>query len=31
LIAILVFGVVPNLMFSIFDPAVQGVLSAFGG
>jgi NADH-quinone oxidoreductase subunit M len=31
LIAILVFGIVPNLMFSIFDPAVQGVLSAFGG
>jgi NADH-quinone oxidoreductase subunit M len=31
LIAILVFGVVPNLMFSVFDPAVQGVLSAFGG
>ena len=31
LIAILLFGVVPNLMFSIFDPAVQGVLSAFGG
>ena len=31
LIAIVVFGVVPNLMFSVFDPAVQGVLSAFGG
>ena len=31
LIAIVGFGIVPNLMFSVFDPAVQGVLSAFGG
>ena len=31
LVAILLFGVVPNLLFSVFDPAVQGVLKAFGG
>jgi NADH-quinone oxidoreductase subunit M len=31
LVAILVFGVVPNLLFKVFDPAVQGVLKAFGG
>jgi NADH-quinone oxidoreductase subunit M len=31
LVAILVFGLVPNLLFSIIDPAVQGALSAFGG
>jgi NADH-quinone oxidoreductase subunit M len=29
LIAIVVFGVVPNLMFKVFDPAVQVTLSAF--
>ena len=31
LIAILVFGLVPNLLFKVVDPAVQGALSAFGG
>jgi len=31
LIAILVFGVVPNLMFKVFDPAVQVVLTGFKG
>ena len=31
LAAILVLGVYPNLLFKIIDPAVQGVLSAFGG
>jgi NADH-quinone oxidoreductase subunit M len=29
LIAIVVFGVVPNLMFKVFDPAVKVALSAF--
>jgi NADH-quinone oxidoreductase subunit M len=29
LVAIVVFGVVPNLMFKVFDPAVQVTLSAF--
>jgi NADH-quinone oxidoreductase subunit M len=31
LVAILVFGVYPQLMFKIIDPAVQVALSAFGG
>ena len=31
LIAIVAFGVAPNLLFSIIDPAVQGTLRAFGG
>jgi NADH-quinone oxidoreductase subunit M len=31
LVAILVFGLVPNLLFKVIDPAVQGALSAFGG
>jgi NADH-quinone oxidoreductase subunit M len=31
LIAILVFGVVPNLMFKVLDPAVQAVLTGFKG
>ena len=31
LIAILVFGVVPNLMFKVLDPAVQTVLTGFKG
>jgi len=31
LVAIVVFGVVPNLLFSIIDPAVQETLRAFGG
>jgi NADH-quinone oxidoreductase subunit M len=31
LIAIVVFGVYPQLMFEIFDPAVEVALSAFGG
>lgn len=31
LIAILVFGVVPNLLFKVLDPAVQVVLSGFKG
>ena len=29
LVAIVVFGVAPNLMFKVFDPAVQVTLSAF--
>jgi NADH-quinone oxidoreductase subunit M len=31
LIAILMFGVVPNLMFKVLDPAVQVVLTGFKG
>ncbi len=31
LIAIVVFGVAPNLMFKIIDPAVAGLVSGFGG
>jgi len=31
LVAIVVFGLLPNLMFSVFDPAVQGILAPFGG
>jgi len=31
LIAILVFGVVPNLMFKVLDPAVQVVLTGYKG
>ena len=31
LIAILVFGVLPNLMFKVLDPAVQVVLTGFKG
>ena len=31
LIAILVFGVMPNLMFKVLDPAVQVVLTGFKG
>jgi NADH-quinone oxidoreductase subunit M len=31
LVAILVFGVMPNLLFKVIDPAVQSVLHAFGG
>ena len=31
LVGILVLGIVPNLLFSVFDPAVQVTLSAFGG
>jgi NADH-quinone oxidoreductase subunit M len=31
LIAIVVFGVVPSLMFKIMDPAVQQLTSVFGG
>ncbi|MFZ1488445.1 MAG: NADH-quinone oxidoreductase subunit M [Ilumatobacteraceae bacterium] len=31
LVAILVFGVYPQLMFKIIDPAVQVALAAFGG
>ncbi len=31
LIAIVVFGVVPNLMFKVLDPAVAVTLKAFGG
>jgi len=31
LVAILVFGVAPNLLFSVVDPAVTAVLGAFGG
>ena len=30
LIAIVVFGVVPALMFDVMDPAVQALTSAFG-
>jgi len=31
LIAIIVFGLMPNLLFKIIDPAVQGVLTGFQG
>jgi NADH-quinone oxidoreductase subunit M len=31
LIAIVVFGVVPNLLFSMIDPAVSGILAGFKG
>jgi len=31
LIAIIVFGLMPNLLFKIIDPAVQGVLTGFKG
>jgi NADH:ubiquinone oxidoreductase subunit 4 (subunit M) len=31
LLAIVVFGVYPQLMFKIIDPAVQVALKAFGG
>jgi NADH-quinone oxidoreductase subunit M len=31
LVAILVLGIVPNLLFKVLDPAVQVTLSAFGG
>jgi NADH-quinone oxidoreductase subunit M len=31
LLGILVLGILPNLLFSVFDPAVQITLSAFGG
>jgi len=31
LIAIVVFGVVPSLMFKVMDPAVQQLASVFGG
>lgn len=31
LVAILVLGVMPNLLFKVIDPAVDGVLRAFGG
>lgn len=31
LLGILVLGILPNLLFSVFDPAVQATLSAFGG
>jgi NADH-quinone oxidoreductase subunit M len=31
LVAIVVFGVVPNLLFSMIDPAVQGILAGFKG
>jgi NADH-quinone oxidoreductase subunit M len=31
LVAIIAFGVAPNLLFSVIDPAVQGALRAFGG
>jgi NADH-quinone oxidoreductase subunit M len=31
LIAIVVFGIFPNLLFKIMDPAVNAALSAFGG
>jgi NADH-quinone oxidoreductase subunit M len=31
LIAIVVFGVYPQLMFKVIDPAVQAALKAFGG
>jgi NADH-quinone oxidoreductase subunit M len=31
LIAIVVFGVVPNLLFSMIDPAVHGILAGFKG
>ena len=31
LLGILVLGILPNLLFSLLDPAVQATLSAFGG
>ena len=31
LLGILVLGILPNLLFSVFDPAVKITLSAFGG
>ena len=31
LIAIVVFGVVPNLLFSMIDPAVHGIIAGFKG
>jgi NADH-quinone oxidoreductase subunit M len=31
LVAIVVFGVVPNLLFSMIDPAVSGILAGFKG
>jgi NADH-quinone oxidoreductase subunit M len=31
LVGILGLGILPNLLFSVFDPAVQITLSAFGG
>lgn len=31
LVAILVLGIVPNILFKMIDPAVHGVLRAFGG
>ncbi len=31
LIGILVLGILPNILFSVFDPAVQATLSVFGG
>jgi len=31
LVAILVLGVMPNILFKMIDPAVDGVLHAFGG
>ena len=31
LIAIIVFGLMPNILFKIIDPAVQGVLTGFKG
>jgi NADH-quinone oxidoreductase subunit M len=31
LVAIVVFGVVPNLLFSMIDPAVHGILAGFKG
>jgi NADH-quinone oxidoreductase subunit M len=31
LIAIVLFGVMPNLMFKIIDPAVATIVSGFGG
>jgi NADH-quinone oxidoreductase subunit M len=31
LVAIVLFGIVPNLLFSVIDPAVEGALRAFGG
>ncbi|HUC32511.1 MAG TPA: NADH-quinone oxidoreductase subunit M, partial [Ilumatobacteraceae bacterium] len=31
LIAIVVFGIVPSLMFDVFDPAVQGLVDSLSG
>ena len=31
LVAIVVFGVYPQLMFKVLDPAVSATLKAFGG